>query len=93
MSKFNKLYESLMNDQEKWSKEIKVKTGRMHRLLGIPQGKKIIDVYSSGITLAKDLLKAVNGNKKQASSMLAFAANVDKDNNVLDKALHAIKKL
>ena len=94
MSKFNDLYESIvMSDAEKWAQKVNVKTGRMHDLLNIPPNKKIIDVYKSGTTLAKDLLKAVNGNKKQASSMLAFAANVDKRNNILDMALKAIKKL
>lgn len=90
---FDRLYESMLTDQDKWVNTVKVKKGRMHKLLRIPQDKKIIDVYTSGKKLAQDLLKALNGNKKEASSMLAYASNVDKRNNVLDSALKAIKKL
>ena len=93
MSKFNELYKEILNEAEKWAQDVDVKKGKMHRLLNVPSDKKIIDVYKSGKKLAQDLLNAVNGDKKKASSMLAFAANVDPTNNVLDTALHAIKTL
>jgi len=96
MSKFLKLYEEIKRDMEdeaeKWSQDVNVKKGKMRRLLNVPADKKLTDVYTSGQKLAKDLLKAI-GDKKEVSSMLAYAANIDSDNNVLDRALHAIKSL
>jgi len=74
----------------------------MHKLLEIPEGKKISQVYASGEKLATDLLKAVKNSKvaakdvrKKATSMLAFAANWPSEgkNSVIDKALKAIKKI
>ena len=37
--------------------------GLMHKLLDIPQDKKISDVYKSGDVLATDLLRAVKNSK------------------------------
>jgi len=81
--------------------ESKATKGLMHKVLGIPEDKKIEDVYSSGKKLAHDLLKGVKDSKivplrdvrSKATSMLAFAANwpTDGENSVLDKALDAIK--
>ncbi len=70
----------------------KVHKGKMHKLLGVPAGEKITDHYKSGRALASALLKAT-GDKKEATGMLAFAANLDKDNNVLDAALHHMKDM
>lgn len=81
-----------ITEAKKWAADIDVKEGKMTKLLNIPKGKKITDVYTSGKKLAEDLLKAVGGDRKKASSMLAFAANVDKTNNVLDTALRNIPK-
>lgn len=77
--------------------------GLMHKILDIPQDKKISDVYKSGEELATDMLKAVKKKKlvadknirRKATSMLAFAANWPSDgkNSVIDKALRAIKKI
>lgn len=94
MSKFMELYEELMGEaKKKWAQDVNVKKGKMHRLLNVPADKKIIDVYTDGKKLAQDLLNALNGDKNKAASMLAFAANVDARNNILDTALHAIKNL
>ena len=97
MSKFLKLCEEIKRgmdeDGEKWAQDVNVKRNKMRRLLKIPADQKLTDVYTSGHKLAKDLLKAVDGNKKEASSMLAYAANIDSKDNVLDRALHAIKSL
>ncbi len=82
-----------LNESEKWAQDVKPKRGKMHDLLNIPDGKQISQVYTSGETLAKALVRALNGDEKKASSMLAFAANVDKTNNVLDSALHYMKKI
>jgi hypothetical protein len=96
MSKFNELYEVTMNidgTERDWSQAVNIKKGKMRKLLKIPAGKLVSDMYTDGSQLASDLLRAVNGNKKEASSMLSYVANIDDTNNVLDKALHAIKKL
>ena len=63
----------------------------MHKILGIADDKQIKDVYTSGKKLAEDLVAKVG--KKKASGMLAFAANVNKGTDVLDKALHALKSI
>jgi len=91
MSILNYLKETLI-DEEKWAKDVNPKKGKMHKLLNIPDDKKVSDVYTSGEKLAKALVKAT-GSEKEASSMLAFAANVDKTDNVLDKALRYMKKI
>lgn len=93
------LFESFVHEIN----ESKAKKGLMHRLLNIPDDKKIDDVYKSGKELAEDLLKAVKKSKmvpqkdirRKATSMLAFAANwpSSKSENVLDKALSAIKNI
>lgn len=77
--------------------------GLMHKILEIPEDKKISDVYKSGEELATDMLKAVKKKKlvptkdirRKATSMLAFAANWPSEgkNTVIDKALKAIKKI
>ena len=88
--KFNEAIEKYLNER---LSDVKPKEGEMHKLLGIDPDDTIIDKYSSGKKLAADLLKAVNGDKKKAASMLAYAANIDSNNNVLDDALAAIKEL
>lgn len=96
MSKFNNLYHFFLEDA-KWSKGIKVRKGKMRSLLGISQDEKITDKYENtiegGKKLAKELLDAVGGNKREAASMLAFAANISSKAQVFDKALKAIKEL
>lgn len=79
-------------NEEKWAQGVDVEKGKMHRLLNVPPDKKITDVYTDGKKLATDLVKAT-GSQKEAASMLAFAANVDKQNNVLDSALAYMKEI
>jgi hypothetical protein len=77
--------------------------GLMHKVLDIPQNKKISDVYKNGDELATDLLKSVKSAKivplkdvrKKATSMLAFAGNWPSEgkNTVIDQALKAIKNI
>lgn len=91
------LFESFINNINEAEK------GLMHRILKIPQDKKISQVYTSGKKLAEDLLKAVKSAKlvplkdtrRKATSMLAFAGNwpSEGDNTVIDKALEAIKDI
>ena len=91
------LFESFVQDLN----EGKAERGLMHKILDIPEDKKIEDVYTSGKKLAEDLLKGVKNAKivpakdvrKKATSMLAFAANwqSDGENSILDKALNLIK--
>ena len=77
--------------------------GLMHKILNLPNDKKIADAYTSGEELAKDMLNGVKKAKlvpakeirKKATSMLAFAANWPGKGgrDVIDKALTAIKTL
>ncbi len=70
----------------------KVKAGKMHKLLGVPEDKEITDVYTDPKKLAEDLVKAT-GDKKEATGMLAFAANINPANNIFDKALKAMPEV
>lgn len=83
----------LNEGEDKWTKDIKPKRGKMHKLLNIPADETISSKYKSGASLAKALIRALNGDEKKASSMLAFAANADSAENVLDDALHYMKKI
>ena len=87
----------IVNEKKKWAKDAKPEKGKMHDLLGVPEDKKIIDVYTSGDGLADALIRALkkkgdSNPHKTAASMLAFAANVDPKQNVLDAALKAVKE-
>ena len=83
---------SMLTEEKKWAGKVKVKKGKMHKLLNIPDDKKVTDVYTSGEKLAKALMAKVK-DEKEVTGMLAFAANVDKTDNVLDKALRYMKKI
>ena len=69
-----------------------IKKGKMHALLNVPQDKEITDVYDDPVKLAEDLVKAT-GDKKEATGMLAFAANINPKENIFDKALRAMPKV
>jgi len=81
-----------MNEDEKWAQDAKPKKGKMHELLGLKDNETVSSKYTSGEKLAKALLRATNNDRKKVASMLAFAANVDKSDNVLDSALRYMKK-
>jgi hypothetical protein len=87
LSKFKDFLSEKNNSDDMWSKDVEIKKGKLYNILNIPKDKKIIDVYTSGKELAKDLLKAVNGDKKKAVGMLAFPANLNKDYDIFDIAL------
>lgn len=86
ISKFEKVLDEV---EKNWSKDVDVETGKMHKVLAIPQDEKIEDHYDSGEELADDLVDAV-GDEKEASSMIAYAANINPENDIYDKALKAI---
>jgi hypothetical protein len=69
---------------EKSITDVKVKPGKMHKALGIEQGKDISDVYDSGEKLAKALLNKVG--RKEAAGMINYAANISKKKNIFDAA-------
>ena len=84
--------EIILNEKEKWAKDVKPEKGKMHRMLGLKPDENIATKYTSGKKLAADLLKAAK-NKKEATGMLAFSANISPKDNVFDKALRAMKDL
>lgn len=67
-----------------------VEAGRMHDVLGIPEDEKVSDVYKSGESLAKDLEAQVG--REDAMKMLVFAGNMNKGDDVFDKAREYLKK-
>jgi len=80
--------ETLFEDEKDLS-DVDVEEGKMHRVLDIPEDEKISDNYESGEQLARDLVDAV-GDEKEATGMIAFAANIDPEENIFDDALDAI---
>lgn len=92
MDAYNKAMEEIVSEakSEKWVKDVKPKSGAMAKALGVKEGEKVSDKYTSGKKLAKDLVKAVG--KKKAQGMLAFAANVSGESKTLFKtALSSLK--
>lgn len=71
---------------------LEMKQGKMRKMLKIPDGKNIEDVYSSGDKLLADLLKKEK-NKNKIMKMLVFASNMNPKIKVLKKALVKLKKM
>lgn len=96
-----KIYEDFKSERYESLNEAKTQKNLMHKLLGVPEDKKISDVYKSGKRLAKDLVDAIKKEKlvpekdilKKATSMLVFAGNwpSDKDNSIFDIAAKSAK--
>lgn len=82
-----------LNENKKWAKDVKPEKGKMHKLLGLKDDETVTGKYTSGESLAKALMRATNNNEKEVTGMLAFAANVDKADNVLDSALSYMKQI
>ena len=80
-----------IDEQEKWSKDVKVKSGKMRELLKVGDDEKIGDKFKSGKALADALVEAT-GDKSEAASMLAFVANVDPHEDIFDDALTSMGK-
>lgn len=57
--------------------DVDAKEGRMHKILDVPEGQKISDVYSSPKAAVDKLIKAVG--RQKAAQMINWAANVGKD--------------
>lgn len=86
-------YHELGESLDERLSDVEVEKGKMHKLLGLKDDEKITDVYTSGEKLAKDLVKALKGDQKEAAGMLAYAANISSVENVLDDALSALKDM
>jgi hypothetical protein len=72
--------------------DVDVEEGKMHRLLDVPEDEAISDKYDSGEQLARDLVDAT-GDEAEASSMIAYAANINPEDNIFDDALDAIGRI
>jgi len=75
---------------DKWGQKAAPEKGKMHKLLNIPEDKKIEDVYKSGKKLAQDLIEKVG--LKKAAGMINFAANINKDIDIFDKTQEYLSK-
>lgn len=84
--------ESLNTYEAEQLSDVKIEGGKMHKLLGIDTKEKIEDTYTSGIKLAQDLYDKVK-DKKEVTGMLAFAANINKETDIFDKALSAVDEI
>ena len=80
----------LMEDED--LSDVDVEEGKMHDLPDVPQDENISDTYDSGEQLARDLVDAT-GDEQEASGMIAYAANIDPDDNIFDDALDAIDEI
>lgn len=77
--------------EKEWSKDVDAEEGKMHEILGIPEDEDIEDHYDSGMALAQDLVDAVG--EDEAASMIAFAANVNPEDNIYDDALQELEEI
>lgn len=66
--------------------DVDVEEGKMKDALGIPEDEQVEDYYDSGEELASDLYDAI-GDEEEVRGMIAFAANIDPEDNVFDDAL------
>lgn len=82
---------SLILEDEQLS-DVDVEEGKMHDLLDVPQDENISDKYDDGEQLARDLVDAT-GDEQEASSMIAYAANIDPEDNIFDDALDAFNEI
>ncbi len=84
-----------LNEDEKWAQDVKVKQGKMTKMLDIPEGSTVTDTYKGDPKkLAKDLFKACKGDKQECNGMLAFAGNVSsKKPNLFTKAQQELEKI
>jgi hypothetical protein len=80
-----------LHEQEDLS-DVDAEEGKMHDLLGVPQDQDISDEYDSGEQLARDLVDATE-DEKEASGMIAYAANINSEENIFDDALDAIGEI
>ena len=78
--------------KEKLSQKADAKKGKMKKILDIPQDEEVSDHYKSGKALVNALMSKID-DKKEVTGMLAFAANINKEEDVFDKALAYMKKL
>lgn len=79
-----------LNEKEKWSQDVDVERGKMHKILNIPQDKDIEDHYSSGKSLVQDLIDKVG--REEAAGMINFAANINSEHNIYDDAQNWLNK-
>lgn len=70
---------------------LEIKEGKLRRILGVPKGKSIEDVYTSGKQIAKKLLNKVD--YESAIKMITFAANMNPDNKLFKAAFNSVKNL
>ena len=88
-----KRFEDFMNEKkESFSDKFKPKKGKMHKLLGLKEGEKVIDAFETGKELYDALMKATNNDKKEVIGLLAFVAQINPERNIFDDALKLVKK-
>lgn len=83
-------YTTFINEKM-WVSDVKPKKNSMKKALGIPEDEQIKDHYTSGKKLAEDLVSKLG--KKKAASMINFAANANKEDNIFDVAQKHLKNL
>ena len=64
----------------------------MHKILGLKSGETVGSKYKTGEELYNALSRKVKDHKK-LTGMLAYAANINKKQDVFDAALHHSKKV
>lgn len=82
--------ESHLENTEKISK-VHPDEGKMHKILGVEPGEKIEDKFKSGEDLYKHLLSKLKDHTK-VIKMIAYAANISKENDIFDAALRYAKE-
>lgn len=78
-------------EQEKWAQDVDVDKGEMHQALNVPDDEEVSTHYTSGEQLARDLIDAVG--REEAAGMINFAANVNDEDNIFDRAQRALDRI
>ncbi len=80
-----------LSEDEKWAQDVDVDRGEMHKALDVPKDKKISTHYTSGEQLARDLIDAQG--REEAAGMINFAANVNSEDNIFDRAQTVLSRI
>lgn len=83
--------EKFIQEDEKWAQDVNVDKGEMHRVLNVPEDEEVSTHYTSGEKLARDLIDKVG--REEAAGMINFAANVNDEDNIFDRAQRSLDRI
>jgi hypothetical protein len=91
-SELKQIIREVIEESKNWSKGADIKEGSMRNLLGVKKGETIEDKFDGDAEKAvKKLISKVG--RDDASEKINYAANLDPDDNFLDKMQRALKRI